>query len=273
MPIARTEPSLEQMHYVVRPLVLRAGQILTARQKDVRGLSMKQRHERGQAIEEEVRTFMHTTLLQLFSSHTVFMAGEKPPTTTPPWQWVVNPLDGGRYYFRGLPFYAVSLALRHNGEVVLGLVVEPSTNIIFHALKGVGAFMNEQPLSVSDEKALAHTVVYLDAMSSPASAPTIRRYTSLHAALLKAGCRVSNLNARSLGLCYLAAGAFDAFLSFRQDTVLSDLLAGFIVAKEAGASVTDGDGKALRAASASDIIMVSAPGISKGLVALAKESA
>jgi myo-inositol-1(or 4)-monophosphatase len=93
----------------------------------------------------------------------------------------------------------------------------------------------------------------------------------VHRALLGADCRVSDLNVRSLGLCYLAVGSFDAFVSFRQETVLYDLLAGFIVAKEAGALVTDGEGKALRSASNSDTIVVAAPGVSRTLLACLKE--
>src|SRR3989338_2494012 len=146
--MASSEADISQIYHVVLPLLLRAGQILTARQKEFVGLNLKARHERGQAIEEEIRTFLGSTLVQLFPKHSVYDPGKSVTGEAAVWQWIATPLDGRRYYFRGLPLYTVSLALKHEGEIVLGLIVEPSTHIAFHALKGEGVFMNDRPLKV-----------------------------------------------------------------------------------------------------------------------------
>src|SRR3990167_1627544 len=129
--MASSEATVSQIYHVVLPLLLRAGQILTVRQKELAGLSPKVRHERGQAIEEEIKSFLSNTLLQLFPKHSIYDPEKLVGGEAAVWQWIVMPLDGGRYYFRGLPLFTVSLALKHEGEVVLGIIIEPTTQAVF----------------------------------------------------------------------------------------------------------------------------------------------
>ncbi len=48
--------------------------------------------------------------------------------------WIVDPLDGTREFLQGVPEYAVSIALAHNGRVVLGVVYNPATDDMFAAI-------------------------------------------------------------------------------------------------------------------------------------------
>ena len=57
------------------------------------------------------------------------------------WRWVVDPLDGTTNYSQGLPLFTVSIALRHRGETVVGVVYAPYLNELFTATKGGGAFL------------------------------------------------------------------------------------------------------------------------------------
>ena len=257
--MALSEATIGQIYYVVLPLLIRAGQILAARQKELLGLAPKARHERGQVIEEEIRSFLGTTLVQLFPKHSVYDSEKPAIGEAALWQWIVTPIDGGRYYFRGLPLYTIALALKHEGEVVLGLIVEPSTQIVFHALKCEGAFMGDRPLKVSDEKDLANACIYLESMSAMRQASEI----SIRQRFVKEGCRIHDFGVSTLGLCYLAAGVFDAFIGFKGVGSLPRLAAALLIAKEAGALVSDGEGKALRIKSESNIIAVITQGTKK----------
>lgn len=250
--------TLSQIYYVILPLLLRAGQILVTRQKELADLSTKARHERGKEIEEEIRTFLEATLMQLFPKHSIY-SGPKAAEANP-LQWVVVPLDGGRYYFRGLPLYTTSLALRREGEIVLGIVIEPASQSVFHALKGEGAFFNGKPIHVSEEKVLGKACAYLDAPKDDATV-TPRKWDTMRSLFAKDGCRINAFEVASLGLCYLATGTFDIFIGFREDPSLARFMAGLVVAKEAGAIIIDGEGKPLRATSASNTILVATPGV------------
>ena len=254
--MASSEATISQIYHVVLPLLLRAGQILHTRQKDLFGLAPKSRHESGQAIEEEIKSFLSSTLVQLFPKHSVYDPDKPTNGEAVPWQWLVTPLDGRRYYFRGLPLYTVSLALKHEGEIVLGMVAEPATQIVFHSLKGEGAFMGERPIKVSEEKALAKACIYMFSVPTKASNDIRQKF-------IRTDARVYDFGVNTLGLCYAAAGVFDAFVGFQEAGALPGMAAALVVAKEAGALISDGEGKVLRSKGVSDIIIVTAPGIKK----------
>ena len=257
--MASSEATISQIYHVVLPLLLRAGQILTARQKELAVLSRKARHEKGQAIEEEIKSFLSNTLLQLFPKHSIYDPEKLVGGEAAVWQWIVMPLDGGRYYFRGLPLFTVSLALKHEGEVVLGIIIEPATQAVFHALKDEGAFMNDRAIQTSDEKDLANACVYFESVAAAKSS----HEASIRQRFAKEGSRIHDFGVSTLGLCYMGAGVFDAFIGFRERGSLPGLAAALLIAREAGASVSDGEGKALRLKSESNIIAVTVVGIKK----------
>ena len=58
------------------------------------------------------------------------------------YRWVIDPVDGTTNYAQGLPIFAVSIALEHRGEKVLGIVYEPVTDEMFSAIKGQGSYRN-----------------------------------------------------------------------------------------------------------------------------------
>jgi histidinol-phosphatase len=74
--------------------------------------------------------------------------------------WIVDPLDGTRPFIRGIPTYSCLIALEADGEPVVGVIHLPAMNEIYRAAVGSGAFLNEQPIRVSDTRSLS------DAMGS-----------------------------------------------------------------------------------------------------------
>jgi myo-inositol-1(or 4)-monophosphatase len=68
--------------------------------------------------------------------------------------WVVDPIDGTSAFLRHVPEWTVSAALVEDGAPVIGIVFNPATGEFFHAIKGRGAFLNDQPIKASDKKTL-----------------------------------------------------------------------------------------------------------------------
>ena len=58
--------------------------------------------------------------------------------------WIVDPLDGTKEFIEGIPHFVVSVALVKNGEPIIGVLHNPVTKDIFHAIKGNGAFLNDK---------------------------------------------------------------------------------------------------------------------------------
>ena len=66
--------------------------------------------------------------------------------------WLVDPIDGTGHYVRGLPYCTTMVALVENGEVSLGIIYDFVNDIVYHAVKGGGAFADSEPISVSDRE-------------------------------------------------------------------------------------------------------------------------
>src|SRR3546814_4560884 len=76
--------------------------------------------------------------------------------------WVVDPIDGTRYYLRGRRGWAVSVALVEKGEPVLGLLAAPARRELWVAQKGKGAWRNGEPLVASRRKIFSGARVHTD---------------------------------------------------------------------------------------------------------------
>jgi myo-inositol-1(or 4)-monophosphatase len=63
--------------------------------------------------------------------------------------WIVDPIDGTRAFIEARPEYVVCVALAVRGEIEVGVVFNPSTDELFHAVRGGGAFRGERPIRIS----------------------------------------------------------------------------------------------------------------------------
>ena len=64
-----------------------------------------------------------------------------------PYLWVIDPIDGTAPFLNGLHNWCVSIGLMHEGEPLLGAIMDPNHDELFHGLRGHGAFVNDQPRS------------------------------------------------------------------------------------------------------------------------------
>ncbi|MGC1712396.1 MAG: 3'(2'),5'-bisphosphate nucleotidase CysQ, partial [Methyloceanibacter sp.] len=68
--------------------------------------------------------------------------------------WMVDPIDGTNAFLRHVPEWTVSAALVEDGEPVIGVVYNPATKQFFSAMRGKGAFLNDQPIKASEKSTL-----------------------------------------------------------------------------------------------------------------------
>lgn len=163
-----------------------------------------------------------------------------PPDQPCEYRWIVDPLDGTTNYVHGLPHYAVSIALAHQGQILVGTVYDPTARESFTAVRGQGAYLNGQRLRASGVTNLQQALV---AVSFAASVD--RNAAEVHQFLeVLPVCRaIRRLGCSSLNLAYLAAGRFDAY--WAMSTKPWDIAAGVLLVQEAGGVVTGIGGKPL----------------------------
>jgi len=179
--------------------------------------------------------------LQSRFAHHAFLGEEdathhRPGPEAPP-TWIIDPLDGTTNYVHGLPLYSVSIGLQVDGDLVVGVVYDPSREEMFHAASGQGAKVNDTPLRTSRIDRLDH------AMLLTGFPPDLRgnertldwwRYFSFHAQTLR------RLGSTAINLAWLAAGRCDGVYAF--DNHVWDVAAGVVLVREAGGIVTRVDG-------------------------------
>ena len=85
-------------------------------------------------------------------------------------RWIIDPIDGTRDFIRGNPSWAMFLALEDKGEVEAGFAYFPGTGEMFHAVRGGGAFCNDDPIRVSQVERQNEAVLCINGF------PMLRRH-------------------------------------------------------------------------------------------------
>ncbi len=154
-------------------------------------------------------------------------------------RWIIDPLDGTTNFLHAIPHFCISVALEREGELVAGVIYNPSANEIFWAEKGKGAFLNnEKRLRVAarrhlDESILATGVPFLGKQGHGQFLKEMHQLTQRVAGIRRFG-------SAALDLAYVAAGRFDGF--WERDLSPWDIAAGALIVVEAGGKVTTADG-------------------------------
>ena len=151
------------------------------------------------------------------------------------YRWVIDPLDGTTNFAHGLGICSISIAFERDGDVVMGVVLDPFNGELFSALAGEGAFLNNRPITVSETRCVGDSLL---ATGFPYSLPPVfHQLMYRFSACLKNARGIRRLGSAALDLCYLACGRFDGF--WEQNLHPWDTAAGLCITREAGARVTD----------------------------------
>lgn len=148
-------------------------------------------------------------------------------------RWIVDPLDGTTNFLRGIPHWAVSVALEVDGVLRVGVVHDPAKAETFCASIGSGALLNGARIEVADtaslSTALFGTGIPFGGMDH------IDDHAADIARLMPACAGVRRMGAAALDLAYVAAGRLDGFWERRLRPW--DIAAGLVLLREAGATV------------------------------------
>jgi myo-inositol-1(or 4)-monophosphatase len=149
--------------------------------------------------------------------------------------WVIDPLDGTANYVQSIPMFCVSIGVQHRLEMVAGVVYDPVRDEMFSAVRGMGAELNGQPISVSSRSEMSHAML---ASGFPwRSKSELDAYLKSFRTLFLMSAGLRRMGAAALDLAYTACGRFDGFWEMRLHPW--DIAAGSILVEEAGGRVTD----------------------------------
>lgn len=154
------------------------------------------------------------------------------------YNWIIDPLDGTTNFTHGLPIFSISVALMQNEKIVLGVVYEINRDEFFHAIEGMGAFCNGDPINVSENRQLKDSLL---ATGFPyANFAGMDAYLSILNSLMQCTHGLRRMGSAAVDLAYVACGRFEGFFEYNLNSY--DVAAGALIVKEAGGAVSDFSG-------------------------------
>ena len=158
------------------------------------------------------------------------------------YRWLVDPLDGTTNFAHGYPVFCVSIALvRHDDQLEVGVLYDPTRDELFAAERGGGATLNGAPMHVSKTAQLGESILGTGFPSHKRHKnPNIHFYQQI--TLRSHGVR--RAGSAALDLANVASGRYDGFWEFNLNPW--DTAAGVLIVQEAGGTVTRFDGTPFR---------------------------
>jgi|SRR3989344_921110 len=148
--------------------------------------------------------------------------------------WVVDPISGTKGFIEGRPnSYSIVISHLVNHKPVFAAVYNPTSDELFTAYAGNGAFLNNQPIKVSQ----GYNKVILRPSSAWKKPEVIEKITSL----LSVYTIESNWNSIAIQYCTVACGRADGIVTATKDT-FPEFAGGFII-QEAGGKFTNIQGQ------------------------------
>jgi myo-inositol-1(or 4)-monophosphatase len=152
--------------------------------------------------------------------------------------WYVDPIDGTTNFAHGHFFFGVSIALYRGSEGLVGIVHAPALGVTWKAAKGMGAFRNGKPCSVSTREELEEAVC---ATGFPYDRWTNADNNHAELALFLQRARgIRRCGAASVDLCLVADGTYDIY--WEQGLNAWDMCAGALLVQEAGGQLSTYEG-------------------------------
>ncbi len=238
IPLSRSgKPAID----AAREIVLEAGDILRRRATQELRITEKGRGNLLTNADIEVENFYAERLEAEFPGYGLLGEESGRRGGAGPYTWIVDPLDGTRNYALKIPYYASTIALAHDGEIILGLTYNPVSNELFWAERGSGAYLNDHRIHISRRTRLADCTVatdlgYSDVLAGHALGLLSTLWPGIEA--------VRVMGSAALGIAYAACGRTDIY--FHHHLSPWDIAAGILIAREAGGVVTDRNGGAMR---------------------------
>ena len=191
-------------------------------------------------------------------------ARQKPAPGQP--VWVIDPIDGTTNFLRGIPLWAVSVALVLDGEPEVGVIVCPRQDEVYAAAKGEGATLDNVKIMAAKTTALARSQIGFGSSFRSDAHTSPDQVIALQSQLKRQGADVRRLGSACVQMAYVAAGRLDGYCELHLNSW--DVAAGLVILREAGALTNDytrGDWL-----SDGNVLVCGAPGVFDELVRAAE---
>ena len=187
----------------------------------------------------EINSLLINRVKSQYPNHSV--DGEEEQFNKSDYVWVCDPVDGTAMYARHIPVAVFSLALVINGVPTVGVVYDPFTDSLYWAIKGQGAYCNNERIEVNNNildgmKSVAHFDMWPEAQYN------------IYNAIKELGKKTYFVGIGSIIRASMCVANGDFVLAIYPGTIHKncDIAAVKVIVEEAGGKVTDLFGKEQR---------------------------
>jgi myo-inositol-1(or 4)-monophosphatase len=209
-----------------------AGGLLRAHYGRSLAVDLNEAHDIKLELDRRCQALIEFCLLQEFPSHAIYGEEGMRGDADSEFQWVIDPIDGTVNYFYGIPHFAISIALRQAGKIIVGVIYDPMRDELWSVEEGGVATLNGRPAVVSDRKLLSEAVVSVGMAKSLAN---INRGLPLFERMLRSAKKCRMMGSAALDIAYVACGRLDAYIE--SSISLWDVAAGVLLLERAGGKV------------------------------------
>lgn len=164
--------------------------------------------------------------------------------------WVLDPVDGTTNLIHDYHASVISLALMHNGIVVMGMIYNPYTEELFYAQKGQGSYCNGRRIEVSKAASMEECLIAIG--TTPYYKKVADDNFDIFKAVFKDCQDIRRSGSAALDLAYVACGRLDGY--FERNLKIWDYAAGMLIVREAGGNIWNYDGQAVNTDMVNDIV-------------------
>lgn len=198
-------------------------------------ISFKGKRDLVTVADNESEKLIVREIRRAFPDHSILAEEQTRQNKKSQYKWLIDPLDGTVNYAHGHPFFAVSIALAKDGEIILGVVHVPVLGETYHARRGGGAYMGSRELSVSESQTLIDALLATGFAYVREETPN-NNIANFGRLTLKAR-GVRRYGSAAIELAYVGAGRLCGFWELH--LAPWDVAAGSLLVIEAGGKVTE----------------------------------
>lgn len=236
-----TTVDLVEIKNFILPLVQNAGEILLNGFETVEVLKWKDRQDICTNIDVKIETLLTKNILKKFPDHHILTEEQgELGLKSSDYTWIIDPLDGTKHYIRHLPIFNTSVALQYKDELIFGASYWPTYHELSWAGRGMGSYCGNKKNVPAQTDKLDNAFLYTDFPNYKLNPAEMKKAFLILQKIVESCYRVRYFADAHAGLSWVARGAFDGFCNYiPQLHKYWDFAAGYVIAREAGAMITD----------------------------------
>lgn len=256
--------NFEHLFKFARDLTVDAGeQIRTSFQKEITVDFKENRSDLVTNMDKQIERFFIKNIQKSYPDHRILGEegfGDK-ITSLDGTIWIIDPIDGTMNFVHMQRHFAISVAIYHNGEGIIGLIYDVAQKDLYYAVKGQGAFLNDRKLPALGSIDVGDAVIGVNS-AWVFEKKRIKEGIIPHLINNLRGTR--SFGSAAIELAYTASGKIDGYISLRLSPW--DYAAGKILIEEVGGKISTINGDPLTILTKQSPVFAAKPGLHEAIL-------